>query len=739
MADVPANTMKAGKNLVIDRVRGHLMEREGYGVKYSSLPQSTGAKQLIVSTYFKEFSTVVFPEHGSKEITVQLTQQSKQSFEFLPDEAGMGVWIRPYWDGSIWNDDWKELTEYYNFKIDSRDLGTGKMYLDDFSSGTFDFGAIFGEDYFNGWTVWNKDEDQYVTVKDSGTDGTGYFLQVEGASVLSLWVGDIIYVMYQYLGRDTITRFQAGSQGPLPVTGIEPFHYRINDGVRISQGNRTTDFLLRVTHVEQQFFNQSGIFNIDRDVVGLQSIVVDTTAVQLTFFSYGAGSLPSAQWHLKFSVVIDGQKSNLSADLALGTGSGSINGNLDVHFAQIPREATEVEIYASDDNLFWYYIKTISLNASSGWSQFGSGFFRFALTITNTEWNNRGIEASTNIGRALVDRGDAKYKHAVLLGDNVFLADVLSNSVARPNVVATNGRGGDGAEFVDVFPNDALHLINVDLDDGDKVKAVSATPEFLLVHKNRTTILMEPVTPFTFRSVSKNVGITNYKSIAGDLDLVAWFDHNGIYVYGTGRFDNIAGAFLEEWRNLSDAVKDAAIATFDLKFRRYMVFFNGTVRAFNVDENEWMEFSYADTHQHLFQRSDGQIDSFVTNKILSFDGSRLDNGQAVVCEFETNPFRAPGGRGLDALLDRLGIEYSSTVDLTLEVFLDNDTALFGTAATLDKAKTEDLVLFQGSGICKMFRLKFKGTIALATDTIEIKTPIDTYFEVVPAFGDVMAR
>ena len=220
LSEPPIGSATTLKNLVRYRHRGWLEQPDGYASKYTLPTNST----YMTSLEWKDIHNFYVIEHGGADITVAIGNYTKVSrYDAGVTIPRFGVWIRPYWSGVEWVDDWLELTEIEIVQLTS------------FSSdSTLNF-ATTGKatDYFENWIVvfedFDHDTDNYHLIKSSTASSVTYF----GLnSDISTWdVGAKIILCRSFLNKEL----------PTLITS-HIFNY-LNE-IRMTSGSEPTDISL---------------------------------------------------------------------------------------------------------------------------------------------------------------------------------------------------------------------------------------------------------------------------------------------------------------------------------------------------------------------------------------------------------------------------------------------------------------------------------------------------------------
>ena len=142
-ADPEVGAAGVATNFRRNRTRGQLEVIDGYSTKLTFVPTTYGVSSLSPIAV-KSFHVA---DNGGRTITLVVANYTKTPAGFTGGTpiTTSGVWIRPWYDGSAWQDSWLELTEFQIVRYDS--ASGSSMVLEQ------DTQAWPQTDYFNGWTM----------------------------------------------------------------------------------------------------------------------------------------------------------------------------------------------------------------------------------------------------------------------------------------------------------------------------------------------------------------------------------------------------------------------------------------------------------------------------------------------------------------------------------------------------------------------------------------------------------
>jgi hypothetical protein len=781
LANPPPNSARAGKNYVLTRHRdvtkgmlGWIELAPGYAKKFDALPANDATIRKISAIAHENIYDLYIP-NGSLTVTVVVATYTKTGFfPGNPTVNRCGVWIRPYYNGSSWVDEWRELTEMFIFTI--KRLGVSfndRLYIDD---GTYNFktldptGIVFGEDYFKNWTIVYADfgdAENYDLIADSGYVGE--------------WLDDYsLKLVPGHLNTDFSTRtvgtklvvYRSFLPKELP-SSIASHIYGLLSEARISTGNNDADVCLMAGYRNNSFVQGGGnpYTRTTNAVIGGPGVLdiwqyagvvgIDPTPVP------DAGGLEAITWHFKYSLVMDdGSETKLFVAVTEAGGSPpdwTAGGGITLtelskiklyiyrSHGAMPVRARYLRLYMCSEREWPYYsrVADYDLRDASIWDNsairgaaiFGGMHF-YARTdsgvyITGADWTNAGAKAETQIGRAVTDTGVIQFKHATVVGRRAYAVGVNAGGTLFPNHVFATTSSGDGAPQYDVFPQ--LSTLNIDLEynDGDECRAVWPYGDRLFVAKRSSIIIVSYDSTsgaFVRDVVTKTDGICSVKTLADFEDVVYWAGYNGIYRYSTRGWQLLNLDWLLEWKAVTTANKEAAIGVFDKANRQYRIAFThptlGTIeRVFDVDSSEW--FAADLTNQPSRFASDTRemkVDFLSGSLIQTFGTGTRHDGTNFSLEYEFNDMVITKQKGVDILFQGVMIEYVSSVPLTVQLYKDGAT--LGSAATLAASSTRGFVKAPLSARGTRFYLKITATTTADSQSVAIKT-VQAIYEEIP--------
>jgi len=186
LGNPPVGSAREAINFVRYRHRGWLEQMDGYAKKFANdtdggYPQITnpaGTNYLNPTVQCISYLSPVdihnfhVAEHNGADITLFAATYRKTSrYDAGVTIDRLGLWIRPYWNGSVWIDAWQELTEIQIVQLASLTAPSTLNFAD----------TGFADDYFKNFTVvfedysQAQDTDNYFLITGSTGGSVTYF------------------------------------------------------------------------------------------------------------------------------------------------------------------------------------------------------------------------------------------------------------------------------------------------------------------------------------------------------------------------------------------------------------------------------------------------------------------------------------------------------------------------------------------------------------------------------------
>ena len=790
-ANPPFNSAQSGKNFVIHRHRdtqnpalGWIEQADGYAKKVfvtggsnpGTLPANDTVIRKISSISHKDIYNLYIPEHGGQNVTiVAATYRKTGYYSGSPTLDRFGIWIRPYWSGAAWVDEWRELTEMYIFTL--KRIGSSnndRLYIDD---GTYVFktidpaGIVFGADYFKNWTI----------VYDTFGDAENYDLII-GSGYVGEFADDYSFKL-AHLNTDFSTRtvgtkllvYRSFLTQELPST-LTSFIYGILSEARLTSGNSATDLVLGVASKTASFIHGGSLAytrTVDAVIAQPGTLSVWQYAAMLGIAGVesatGADILDAGTYYLKKSIVMDdGSETSLADCVTATAGVWSAGNSIVVGASQkigvyifrspgaLPIRARYLRVYMSDDNVTFYNVKDYDLRDATLWD--GAGLHGSALLggdhwyaaapysagspvtpttifITGLDWaDDSGAEAMAQIGRAITDSGVIQFKAAAVVGNTCFAIGVRAGGTLYPNYIFASLQTGDGSPQYDVFGLVANNMLRLEYNDGDELIGVYPAGDRLLAFKHRSVMLVSQgstgdVIVFLADAITKADGLCSLHTIAGFEDVVYWAGYSGIYSFSSQGIRLLNNDWITEWRAVSAANKEAAVAVFDRTNRQYRIAYAGIERMLDVDTGEWVLGDPADQPtKFAANQRDGTVDFLSGTLIQTLGLGTRHDGVNFTTTYQFNDLLAAEQGGVNALLIDIKLRYASSVAISAQLYKDGSAS--GSAFTLPAAATEYIIRAPLSFRPKRIGLALTWTTTADAQSTQIKE-VNPHYQIIP--------
>ena len=595
--------------------------------------------------------------------------------------------------------------------------------------------GVFNGDYFKGWTIVydrSGDNENYDLVVRCGYDGTRYFLETTHpvTDFTSRIAGTKILLYRNFLTSET------------PAALSSYFHNVLNE-MRLTTGNLFSDLALKGgfrTKPAVIFDGSDPLPQVD-ELILVHSGAEDwkyAVLAAITGTSPGAQNpLSAGTYYLKYSIVYDDGSIGPLYDVITRT-AGVFSASAQVivadgeqisltvyrSYGAFPKKGRGVNIYMSDDNVYFYRVKAFDVSAENAVSLSAVGGLPAALhhygyldvAVDAADWNADIPEANADIGRSPADAGIIRYTQAAVIGVHNFAVGVYANGQYQRNKVYSSAIAGSGREEYDIFPDDPIHALSVEYNDADEALSVVGLNNRIAVHKKRSIVLLRysPNEGYIRDIVTKGWGIAAPRTLVEYDGSLYWLDYSGVMKFNENGIEIINRAWLQDLLALSDSVKEAAIATFDRNNKKYILVLGALVYHYDLLDGEWMiedwndlplRFSIDNTANRvtfLAEDNSGVRNLFVLDEGIIHNGGQYD------FSYETNEIDHPSPVPFDLNLMEIYLRYRSTIDFQVTAY-KNDTAevLFG-PVTLSKDNYRTLIQLSDDARCSSFRIKVSG-------------------------------
>jgi len=760
------------KNFMRNQKRGWLNAGQGYFKKFVSdtdngLPQTTdnaGDNYLdpaihgISNLVWKDVHNFYVPENGGADVTVAVGTYRKAKFEAAGwTKDRFGIWIRPYWNGAAWVDAWRELTELFIFKIESLPIAPhqDRIVVSTNFSAYDPAGEVFNNSYFVGWTAayvdfvtpvfWEDTEnfDRVTACGDETGGGTDFFLDIGHANTdfASRAVGNYVYVYRNFLFKD------------LP-SSLTSYIFNLFNELRMTTGTGADDVSLMAGYRSKDIV--SGGISVTGVIADIAALDLWDYAVAVTgaVVAEGTDPLTAGTYYLKFAVVMDDGNVTKLYDAVTDTGGGIAAGNSFViganqklfvrpyvSYGAVPRRFSRIVLFISTDDITYNFISDITPVFNAGTMLTLPGpvehFYMQcnAISLLGATYAAIGEDAVVNIGRSITDSGIVRWKVGTVIGKKTYVGNVLAGGAAKPNNAMVGTGKGSGVLQTDVFANDEAHIIDLEYGDGDEIIGIAPVVERVLFLKKRSIVLVAPDGQggYIREMISANIGCSSAEAVAVHNGIVYWFDDNGRYAFGfNGGLQTLDLLANDDWQLLTTAQKEAGSSAIDRVNQLWYVNAGGKQWIYDINAKtiegdaagDWVKFEFTDTPLRIAGDIPGTVDFITTaGKLLTINNADVTawgfDGADYTLQWKSNEIMLLREQGYDGrvLVKGWGVEYSSSIDITLNIYLDGGTAIVFTMPLTETTKIFRMPL---GSVCKSVVFEFTAVTAGETPDISIK-------------------
>jgi len=786
----PADTCRSGKNFSLSDIEEEITLRKGFADLYTTTPTPMDSATWAAMNA-RTLPTILALERMEIQggpVYLCVVQYTKATYNGPPPGLTFGLWCRPWYNGSVWVDQWREVNETWVFNIYEiyDDLSGGRfLEIDDptglvfnfqnDATGVFPLTGTSGHTYMRGWTIENLDASvatkRFLRCLESRSDSSRN--NVVGLRVPFAGPGDLGWA----IGHDIKVHRCYPHNGVTLSNPTDPLIHILETGARIMERVQTVAPPNPVyTHIRQFVeFQEHGLGPLTADYAGADGLVSGDMCLDGhrpgffvgIFQSTGGGTLPASTYYVKYAVKEGDNwsklyKGPLNATLtydvtgtnAITTGANElIQLRLHIEPASISKRASDIRIYMSEDDLFYYRVKDVALadlafgsgegahgttyidESSTSWNFYG---YYEVLTIDGPDWTAAGAEGSADIGRGVDDDGVFLYgavetteragQVVPIFGDVTVDGQDYHSRVFIPSIT------GAGRYQTDVIQNDRTRDLVADPAPGVTVRAIAnLSDDRFLILTNASIAHLSLIggsASWNIRVLTSDDGIAANRSLVVNDRRAMWAGGNAVWSFSLGEGRRVMNP---DWRESYEAIADKSgiLGGIHIDKGNYVLVVGGThyvfpLTASKVPITEAAPQQLGVTPTYIMRTPGDSVFAkenlvFLTaSKLYRFGTATRDDGSNITLEYVTNDFRiAP--QFYEQLAQQIGVEYYSDVPVTLDLFLDDEATPFDTktlpADTTIQRVTEGWKLH---ALAKRFHLRFTATTTADDQTVRIR-------------------
>ena len=532
------------------------------------------------------------------------------------------IYVRPYWDGSDWVDDWRELTERRAFNsaagvIDPYIGAENTTNLWNTSEATTYFDAWFVYEAYtqNSLILRNKfgpytfniygnngidlassrrviiarypDADKELSQNNTNSDKV-FFLDNANSLVISFDSDELIYpVMISYVNKTPFS----GTSYPVDF-----------DGLMLTRESLSPP----ATANTQYYYNSGVMIHSVTDVSGSGTFTTSPQTVMIV------GTLNNkSKVLLDWKTVADTPPWDIEVVLKIDMGKWN------------PR-LTSIEYYvcsgSTPDTAMAYFIQEIDVEDLLVGMSIGSTY-KYVPKHT-LQFDNAQPTLFANIQRDATVKSRTPYKYQTFINGKKYVSGFSSNGdLVRQSSIR------DVVEEIAIFPHDEVSNygeIIANSGSAERITGLAKTiTNDLVIFKDRSTLIYEVQSSragvHRLYAAFNGTGCVNDRGVAYNTDFgIFWFDDKGIYNYvsGIGQPTDISlGSIKTWWRDYLSQYSSNAFAIFNRKLNEYWIFIQVTGTLGDTHDAYYKVLRYSPIHKNWNLMQFSLHPSSVTDKI----------------------------------------------------------------------------------------------------------------------------
>ena len=709
----PLGSFEVLQNLDLREKSGDLVLRNGYDIKYNAISSTVLTSKKLSSVEYLEAKSFWVDDNGGQEITVQITKQRVTAQTTLtPNYFDMiGVWIRPFWDGSSWVDEWHWLNEVILTKIVSNSSGEIELYLQADSS---------DDDLFKNWSIIQYSGSDYAVPNEisaifSSRDSSTQFIKIYDSN--NAWVADDkVMLMRNYFPPNILNAMHTD------IEANDIVFHKVLDDLRIGFGGAEDRLGMGIGYRKKYFYanDPDGADPVSYDAVFLDPYNIisdfdDTFVNTVTTPASGGSGFPAQKTYYRIVGILDGfQRFEIESSDITPVLNDNINFQIACLQGVFNKRLTGIEIYLTNDSTLPYYrvvSKTLAGDSESATYGYTSdGELYFSTEVTYAEFQAASDELPDILGYSLpVDDYIRSWDYGVNIEGKVYLQNVYAD-IAYKNKVFYSEISGASVNMPDVLANSYHDIEDFEGDNGIVIE--NAPSGDMGVWSDNKFQLLNPITgiPLGLGTIYK--GAISKNSVVNLGQELAWCsEHDIIHNRGYRITDISEGSIRGDYRDI--ASKEDIIAVREEKDNCYR-FFDGVSTEYMFTSRGWQtQVPYIKPTSYI-RRKNGDIWYMKSGAIYYPTGytDRVDESS-----YSNIPFIAksmPINIGLldesikytDRLyLNAIIVECSETpIGTELKVYLDG--TLYN--SKVFSQKTDIIYRIPQGASCKEFQFEFSG-------------------------------
>lgn len=789
----PKNSSQICKNFDFREITGDLTSRFGYRRKFTNdnAPNTTThpihatALNLSSVSWLRAVNFIAEIEGVEQEVTTLI---GKGTLTYIgaggaPTTINIGLFfIRPWYDGTNWVDNWHWLNECYFTDIDNLSNNTFRI------NGSLPNSA----DYFADWVIYNVTDDDYHQIYDSAyvdaTETTVSLACATGSVTHNFANNDRVLVMRNFIPyADLLEYYNVGANEI-------SFHNVLND-LRICFGGYANRLPLMIGHKNKSYAmeNDAGgllggvgiqqISDIDKVILTPYNSITENdkagnllasfntnSAFHLAVATTGASNFPPAgRYFFQLTALIDGYEEfvlpfslfDITATTinGLGTlqssnyydlnGSQQLTLNPRIFWALFNKRITKIRLYVSYDSATtnqpeeptapyylwkeWDLIGDASATGDYDLNNFGylydqtSNYLKTITLVTYTQWKKSGTtELESKLNYAITTDYVRGFDQAVVVDRVCYAINPYVGGERLQNYIAFSPFSGAGVSQYDALQGS--NYTNIDTHDGNTLKGLGVFGNANLAAFKTNTVQKIRGSTAQVADLAFGHGLDTFRSIVNHGDRLTWCSQYDIMSTNSSIIQNISEGTI---RNLFRAItgKTSIFATKEEKDNAYR-FYDANGTQYLLSQRGWSSIeTYLDPDDFIIAK-DGSLWFMDGGQIYTIgtyynDIDAINGSQAVDLQWKSIPFDISLlGESLTQSnrfwVDGIFCKYSSPANLTLKIYLDGSGTAFDTI-TLSSSSTYYDTAIKYGGIGHKVEIEITASVDNATTPVIISS------------------
>jgi len=502
-----SNSGQIIRNFDVHTKPGVLTLRKGYTLRYPHPTDSriSDIEYVSFKNYYDKSQTT------AAEITVQICKGTVKS-DFTEQTIKIPIiFVRPYWTGAYWLDEWLWLNETNLTKISAAPDNT---YQTKMSVLGINFGSL------KQWSIINLTKNRTVVEEIISSKVSGASTEINISNFNSQWeLNDEVIIQRNYIPLKYLEQMYQVQKQDIAVA-------KINSEMRLSFGSYENRVVMAIatkktvlqlsgysyTNVDQALTDSLDTFRkLERMVLEQYTVLDPGNNYDISIDTSDGGAFPAGEKFFKMTALIDGISEVLVCEKTINdAGAKRYIPKPYVRYAAMSKRVTEFRIYFSADGFTWNHYKNFTVRSTT--------LSKPTITLDNQGFLVFASPAGTNFyieSSAASTVTDSAYLGSWKNGIPLYTYDVLS------------AEAGDGGTFFLRLKNTRV----VGLDSNAEIhltlpEALKANSDYDISFKLRVDITHTITMPlkFTLAYTDPVTGLPGYAASNSEqyLNLGTW-------------------------------------------------------------------------------------------------------------------------------------------------------------------------------------------------------------------------